>query len=321
MSTQHPEITDATQRVPAILDPMKTRFLVVLFAVVSASIAHAGPRTSASYSITTDTADGGGTRTTSASYTNDGSAGGVTGLSTVAAPAETAKSGYIGQLYEVTALQLAASPTTIDETSTRHLGASQLLDDATTIGVNASSVSWSVLSGPISSIDTNGLATAAAVYQDTAAQAQGSYAGMSSALNLNVLDTIADNFGTYASDGIDDAWQTLYFGANNPNAAPNYISDGSGLTNLFKYTAGLMPNNAASTFLLNNAAVTGQPGQRQITLGPTFSDRTYTIEFSLDLGRWDPLGASFTGNGGTQIVTDADASGPRKFYRVSISRP
>ena len=40
-----------------------------------AAAAHAGPRTSAICNIATDTADAGGRRTTSASYTNDGSAG------------------------------------------------------------------------------------------------------------------------------------------------------------------------------------------------------------------------------------------------------
>src|SRR5471032_3376429 len=59
---------------------------------------NAGQRTSASYSITTDTADSGGVRTSSANYTNDGSAGLVAAVSTVASPAESSKSGYIGQL-------------------------------------------------------------------------------------------------------------------------------------------------------------------------------------------------------------------------------
>jgi len=73
---------------------------------------HADSRSSANYTIATDTTDSGGTRVTSAAYTHDGSLGGVTGIAAVASPAETAKSGYIGQLYEVTGLTLtSASPT------------------------------------------------------------------------------------------------------------------------------------------------------------------------------------------------------------------
>ena len=46
--------------------------------------------------------DAGGKRTTSANYTNDGSAGGIVGIATVAAPAGTLKTGYAAQLFDVT---------------------------------------------------------------------------------------------------------------------------------------------------------------------------------------------------------------------------
>ena len=46
---------------------------------------------------------------TSASYANDGSAGLVVGISTVAAPAETAKHGYLAQLYDATGLTPTAA--------------------------------------------------------------------------------------------------------------------------------------------------------------------------------------------------------------------
>ena len=79
---------------------------------------HAGPRASTAYSVATDTTDGGGERATSAAYTNEGSAGGIMGVSTVAAPAETAKHGYIGQLYDVTGLTLTSASPTVNETAT-----------------------------------------------------------------------------------------------------------------------------------------------------------------------------------------------------------
>ncbi len=71
---------------------IKLRFFALLAPIATAK---AGPRTSASDTIATDTTDAGGRRATSANYTNDGSAGTVTGISTVAAPAETAKHGYL----------------------------------------------------------------------------------------------------------------------------------------------------------------------------------------------------------------------------------
>jgi hypothetical protein len=286
--------------------------------------AHAGPSTSANYNVPTDTTDAGGRRATSASYTHDGSAGGVVGISTVAAPAGTAKHGYIAQLTEVTALQLAASPLTINETGTRQLSAAQVLDDATTIALAPNTITWSVQSGSITGISSSGLATAATVYQDTAATAQGSFAGLSGTLSLTVLDTIADNFGSYAADGISDDWQFQYFGLNNPNAAPGFVSDGSGHNNLFKFTAGLVPNDATSRFNFTIQPVPGNPGQLNLVFSPIVSGRTYTVKTRPDLatGSWQVLGGTTqTQNGNVRTVTDTAATEPRKFFQVEITRP
>ena len=65
----------------------------IAFLILAAS-AHAGPRTSTDYTVPADTTDAGGQRATSTAYTNDGSLGGITGISTVASPAATAKAGY-----------------------------------------------------------------------------------------------------------------------------------------------------------------------------------------------------------------------------------
>ena len=120
---------------------------------------HAGPRTSADYSILTDTADTGGRRATSTDYTNDGSAGLIAGISTVASPAEVAKSGYIGQLYAVTGLALNAVSLTVNEGATDQLAAWQALDDATFLAVPAASVAWSGASGPLTGINEIGRAS------------------------------------------------------------------------------------------------------------------------------------------------------------------
>ena len=100
----------------------------------------AGSRTSANYSIATDTADGGGKRATSASYTNDGSAGLIAGMSSVASPSETAKHGYIAQLYDVVGFTVDASPSTVNEGATRQVFGAHLLDDGTLLAINAASV-------------------------------------------------------------------------------------------------------------------------------------------------------------------------------------
>lgn len=303
---------------------MKTRNWMLLTSLIVAGSLHAGPRTSASYTVATDSADAGGKRATSASYTNDGSIGGITGISTAAAPEETAKQGYIGQLYEVTALNLASAPTIVNETLTRQLSGEQLLDDSTTIAVPAASITWSILSGPLTGISTGGLATAGAVYQNTAASVQGSYAGDNGALGLTVLDTIADNFGTYAADGLGDDWQVQYFGLGNPNAGPLVDPDHDGHNNHFEFTAGIVPTDPHSVFRFRIAPVPGQPGQKNLIFSPRLADRTYIVRASTlsPAGTFLPLGSSSSSDNGTErTVTDLNAGGARKFYQVEIVKP
>ena len=297
---------------------------ILLLTALLPATTHAGPRTSANYNIATDSADAGGKRATSAAYTNDGSAGGVAGLSTVAAPAETAKSGYVGQLYDITGLTLTAVSLNVNEGATDQLGAWQALDDATFLTVPAASVAWSVQSGPLTAISASGLATAGIVFQDTAATAQGIYLGDTGTLALTVKNVNPDNFGAYAGDTIDDAWQVQYFGQPpNANASPNVDFDGTGQTNLFKYIAGLNPLDG-SRFTLTVAPVPGQPAQKNLIFTPRLTDRTYTVTFKLDLAAatWTPLpGGIVSDNGQQRTVTDPAGTGARKFYHIEITKP
>ncbi len=287
------------------------------------SLAHADPRASANYAVITDTTDAGGQRTTSAAYRNDGGLTDVADISTSAN--DTIKPNYIGQLTDATALQLAASPATLNEGTTCQLSASLLNDDLTTTALLANAVSWGVQSGPITSIDSNGLATAGTVFQNTSATVNGLYSPFTGTLSLSVINISNDDLPGYSGDGLDDAWQAQYFGLNNPNAAPNAITDGTGLTNLFKFTAGLIPNNSASKFIFNPQPVPATPGQMNLVINPRFTDRTYTIKTSNTLGPsavWTNL-TTFTisDNGNTRTITDTAATGPLKFYRVEITKP
>jgi len=301
---------------------MKAR--AALFLVLLSAAAHAGPRTSANYSIITDTNDSGGQLTTSAAYTNNGSAG-AGGVSTVATPVEFAKSGYVGQIYDVTGLSVSAGTSSVNETATLQLAAAQLLDDTSLLALNANAVAWSVVSGPITGISSAGLATTGAVYQNTPASVQGAFASLTGTLNLTVVDSIPDNFGTYAGDGIDDAWQVQYFGLNNPNAGPTVDFDYTGQTNLFKYIAGLNPTDPTSRFTMTIAPVPGQPGQKNVIFSPVVAGRTYTVTAKTNLntvGGWGAINASAPSDNGTQCtITDLSASGAVKFYHVEISKP
>ena len=298
----------------------------VAFSLLAGS-AWAGPRTSANYTITTDTVDAGGKRSSSAAYTNDGSASLVVGISAVASPAETAKAGYVGQLFDVSGLVVNSAAPSVNETATLQLGAWQLLDDASFLAVPAPSVSWGVVSGPITGISAGGLATAGVVSQNTPASVQGVFGGYTGSLNLTVLDSIADNFGTYAGDGVGDDWQVQYFGQPpNANAGPNVDADGTGQTNLFKYVAGLNPLDPNSRFTVKIAAVPGQLGQQKLIFSPLVltGGRSYVVNYRTDLtsGTWTALtGATQSDNGAERTVTDTSATGAKKFYRIEITKP
>ena len=271
--------------------------------------------------------DGGGGRSVSARYTADLSIPTLAGISTGNAPEAIAKYGYPGQLYDTAgfALNSASVTATVNETGTLQLAAWQVLDDSSFLAVDAGAVDWSVVSGPITGISSTGLATAGAVYQSTPATVQGVYSGLAGQLNLTVLDSIPDNFGSYAGDGLDDAWQVQYFGLPpNTQAGPNVDADGTGQTNLFKYVAGLNPLDG-SRFTITIAPVPGQPQQQSVIFSPIVAGRTYTVTAKTNLnsvGGWQPISASTPSDHGSQrTVTDLSATGAAKFYHVEITKP
>ena len=301
---------------------MKTHLIVSFLLSIKAI---AAPRTSSDYAITTDTVDSAGQHTASAGglYGNDGSAGAVVGVSSV--PGEVTKHGFIGQLYELLGYGLLASNYYPAELGTTQLFPVRTADDGTNTVIPTTGFTFSVLSGPITNISATGLVTAGAVYQNTTAvvgATSPAFVGQLT-LPLYVQDTLPDNFGSYAGDGIPDSWQFQYFGLNNPLAAPGADASGTGQTNLFKYTAGLNPLDPNSRFVLTiQSGLTST--QRRLVFYPRLADRTYIIEFrsSLTTGQWDPLGATtFADQANIRTVTDPNAGVPARFYRVRITKP
>jgi hypothetical protein len=226
----------------------------------------------------------------------------------------------MGQLYEVTGLELSAASQSVNEMATVQLAATQVLDDDSTITVPVTSVAWGVMAGPLSGINGNGLATAGTVYGDTIATAQGMYAGDTATLDFTVLDTIMDNFGSYASDGIGDDWQNQFFGLGNPDAGPTQDPDGDGDSNLYEYHACLLPNDPTS-FLSITLTPDATEGDALLTLSPGKAGVSYAVSTKDSLldADWIPL-TTMVGSDGMLEVTDMDASGVRKFYIVTPTR-
>ena len=235
------------------------------------------------------------------------------------------KSGFVGQLYDVAGLTVSASSASVNEGATLQLAAVQLLDDSTLLSLDSASPAWCVNSGPVASISANGVATTAAVYQNCPAMVSAAFQGYSGTLSLTVLSLGNDPYGNCSGDGQLEDWLVQYFGPPpNANASPNVDADGTGQTNLFKYIAGLNPIDPASRFVVSIQPVPGAAGKMQIVFNPVLAGRTYTVVStdSLTSSNWVPLGgATQNDNGQQRTVTDLDATGSSKFYRVQITLP
>jgi hypothetical protein len=283
-------------------------------------------RSSADYAIITDTLDFGGGLATSADYAITGSIAPVTGISESTTPVQTvARHGYIGQLYELLGYGLLASDYYPPEEGSTRIMPVRTADDGTNVILPTDGFAFAPLEGPVSSISPTGLVETATVFEDTQAIVGANSPLFEGQLQLllYVLDTLPDNYGSYAADGLPDTWQIDHFGLENPLAAPLLDPDGDGQNNGFEYTAGLNPTDPLSRFLLRIEPVPGEPAHRALKFSPVFPDRTYTVKSNTTLsGPWqdlvDPLDDQQQPE---RTVTDLQATEPRKFYHVEITKP
>ncbi len=278
--------------------------------------------TSANYTLAPDAVDSGGLRGTSASYTLNGSA--MAGNAGASAN-YTARTGFAGQLLEPltggpvpVAITITAVPTTLNEGDTRQLSATVFYDDGSDAPLTAGSIAWSVQSGPLAGINGSGLATAAAVYQDTPAVARGTWQTFTATLGLTVLNIHPDNFDIYAGDGLPDDWQVFYFGAGNPQAAPPRDPDGDGWDNRFEYHACLIPIDSLSTFTISIHDAPG--GGHQITFSPRLAGCTYSLLGSSNLTLWAPVTGTVTDAGTVRTILDPAGTALRRFYSLQVQR-
>ena len=289
-------------------------FLLVALLSVGASL-------TASAASTTAVLDAGGRRTSSASYTMDGSLGSVSGLGTIVTPSVIARAGYVGQLYEVQSFVLSASPTQVNETATSQLAVKALLNDASVLVPSATEVAWSVLTGPVIALSAAGLATTTNVYQNTSATVRADYQARSGTLDLLVLNVGNDDFGLYAHDGLDDAWQIRYFGLNNPKGTPTSDPDGDGVSNALEYLADTNPTNALSYFHVQSIS----NATRFTVFYPSSSNRQYTLYYRTNLtsGAWTNLATqtAIPGSGRVDALSDPAPTGKQRFYRVGVRLP
>lgn len=275
---------------------------------------HAHAQTEADYSGIPSATDTAGIHASSADYAADFSSTPGTTLSSITgSPASySIRSGWSGQLYNITGLTLSANPSPVPETSATHLNASFQLDDGTTSPLTpaeTTTLDWTIHDGPIVDISASGLVTTAAVIEDTAAiiRAIHDATGVTDTVGFTVTGTDPDNYPGYADDGLPDAWQRLYFpsSADGSSIAQNGDYDRDGVSNLLEYAFGTNPASSGSgnnILSFANGVLTsrGQPVVNVTTLPATVDFRavfarrkdwqaaglTYRVQLSGDLLTW-----------------------------------
>ena len=277
-----------------------------------------GWATAATFEAVNNSLTAGG-RQTVGSFVVNGSIGGIGGSASVGTV--IARHGVAGQLTDLASVGVSASATTVNEGGTSQLAATAIFTDGSVLPLAGTTPTWSVSGGGLASVSAAGLATAAMVYQDTNGVARADYLGQFGTLTLAVLNVGNDDFGTYAGDGLDDAWQVQYFGVGSASAGPTADPDGDGQNNLFEYLAGTSPTSAASVMTLTISR-TG-PSERTVSFAPVTAGRTYTVEFatSLTTRNFTPLAGTPVDNAGTRSLTDLSVGDGARFYRVRIALP
>lgn len=192
--------------------------LLGLSSLFFATAAQAGPRMSTNYIISTDISESTGSHAASANYTDDGSLGDVSGVSSVAAPALTLKSGFIGQLYEAKSLAVSALPAAVVESGTTQLSVVATMDDDSLVRLSGSDAKWAVQAGPLAGITLSGLATAGEVFINAPATVRARWDGISGDLTLTVLNANAAKPDAefqgpgFAAQGFQPSMAGLYHG-------------------------------------------------------------------------------------------------------------
>jgi hypothetical protein len=268
--------------------------------------------------------DAGGGRAASASYSQHASLGGVGGLSIRPGKDTILRHGFVGQIQRPVGISIQAPSDQLPENGALQLTPLLDMDDGLHVAVASKSVDWTVLDGPLQEVTGEGLAMGAPVYQNTLAHAGATYLTYTNSLPLLVLDILPDNFASYASDGLPDAWQVQHFGIDNPDAAPDEDPDLDLQDNCFEYIAGLNPNQSSSRFVWWVEPVSGDGSSFRILFEPVVAGRTYVVRAAgtLPASMWNAIVPSQThNNGNRRSVTDSVPAADRKFYQIGISLP
>ena len=294
------------------------RILAILFSAVVSF-----PESAVAADLLAGSLNSGGGEASSAAYAVESSLGEVIGGQSAGGGVTLNSGGSSVQPTGAKSLTLGATSSPVNEGGTMELAGSALMDDDSVTLLSGTDIVWSIVGGPIMAISPSGLATTGAVYANTLASIAGGWMGADSTISVPVINSLPDNFRSYAGDGLPDDWQVQYFGQEDPHAGPSLDPDGDGQDNGFEFTAGLVPTDGASRFLVRVIPVQGHPDWKQVVFEPVVNGRNYVVKTSTDLSAssWAALTGIASDFGGQRTVTDTSATEGRKFYRVEIVKP
>ncbi len=225
------------------------------------------------------------------------------------------RAGFAGQLYDVVALTVSPAPGEVAEEQTVAFGVSGRCDDGTFLV--ADTETWTLLSGPLATLDGSGHGLAAPVYQTETARVTVAALNLVATGEVRVLDVDPDNFGLYAHDEIQDLWQVAYFGPASTNGLAGANPDGDQDNNHQEFIVGTDPLSAQSAFRVALA----RSGGLRVSGSPAYTSRMYRLERTANLraGTWTPEAAG-TGSmsNGQWVVAGLSDTNPLVQYRMLV---
>lgn len=228
------------------------------------------------------------------------------------------RAGFVGQLYDVVALDVAPSLPAVGEGAGVDFSAVGRCDDDTRL--TADEAAWSVVAGPLATIDDGGHGVAAAVYQAETATVRVAALELTALGSVRVLDVDPDNFGIFGGDDVQDLWQVSHFGAASTNGLASADPDGDGQDNRSEFVVGTDPQAADAGFRLAMA----RAGTLRVSGSPAFSSRLYQLERTdaLRTGAWQAVaGGTAVLSNGQWVVAGLVETNPLALYRMRVEYP